>query len=174
MDFKKRLAILLIISLAVIAVLTTAIIFMGLDIKSRAQEVSRLRADFNFRARAIESIAELRSDYEKSKPYAGEIKNILPTQDQLVNFSRDMNLIANQNKINLSLSLKGGGQLKTETPALQKNDFSATAQGTLNSLINFLRAVKTSRYFIQMNSLDISKQGENTFSILINGQVFAL
>lgn len=174
MDFKKRLAIPLTVALAMIAVLVTAIIFLGLDIESRAQKVGLLRADLNFRTRAIESIAELRSDYEKSKPYAEEMKNILPTQDQLLNFSRDINLIANQNRVNLSLSLKGGGQPKTETFTLQKNDFSATAQGALNNLINFLKAVKTSRYFTKMNSLDISRQGEDTFGILINGQVFSL
>ena len=162
------------ISLVVIAVLVAAIIFLGSDIEGRAQKVGLLRADLNFRTRAIKSIAELRSNYEKSKPYAGEIKNILPTQDQLVSFSRDINLIANQNKINLSLSLKGGGQPRTEAPTLQKNDFSVTAQGTLQNFISFLRAVKTSRYFTKMNSLDFSKQGENTFSIVINGQVFSL
>lgn len=174
MNFKKRLVILLSISLLVITALVAAIIFMGLDIGSRAKKLGFLRADLNFRTRAIESITDLRSDYEKSKPYAGEIKNILPTQDQLVNFSRDMNLIANQNQVDLNLSLKGGGQLKTEAPTLQKNDFGATAQGPLNNLINFLKAIKISRYFTTMNSLDLSGRGEGTFSIIINGQVFSL
>ncbi len=174
MNFRKRLIIATAVTLGLILVLGAAVFFLGADIQKRAEKISLTRADLSFRTKAIESLAELRSDFDKSKSYEAELKNMVPTRDQLVSFSRDFNVIANQNKINLNLSFQGGGRTASETATLQKTGFSITTQGSFDDLLNFLKAAVKSRYFIKTNSLDLTAQGENNFNIAINGQVFSL
>lgn len=174
MNFRKRLMIAIALTLGLILVLGATIFFLGTDIQKRAEKISLMRADLSFRTKAIESLAELRSDFDKSKPYEMQLKNMLPTRDQLVNFSRDFNVIANQNKINLNLSFQGGGQAASETATLQKTDFLITTQGSFSNLLNFLKATGKSRYFIKTNSLDLTAQGGDNFNITINGHVFSL
>ena len=170
MDFKKKLILMISIFAVVSAVLLTALIFSGFDIKKRIKQVSELRGEINFQTRAIQNLALLRQDKTEADIYSAELSGVLINRDQLVNFSKDLSIMANQNKIDLGLTIGVETQKTENSPG--KTAFTLSVKGSFDDLINFLRTLENSKYFINLNSIDFTRQ-EDKFKALINGEVFS-
>jgi len=89
----------------------------------------------------------------------------------LLGFSRDVGIIAKQNKLNLNTAL--GQQISQNGDGLRQTDFTSTAQGAFDNFINFLKTLENSRYFIKLNTLDFNGQNGD-FKMLMKGQIFSL
>lgn len=170
MNFKKRLLIIIGIPLGICLILIAALIFLGLDIAKQADQIKQLSRNLNYNIKMIESMALLRQDSEKAKYYLPELESILPTRDQLVVFPGDVNIIARQNKFDANTSL--GRESSGAANELGKIDFIISGQGEFNNVLNFLKLLKNSRYFIKINTIDLGRQN-NDFKTLLTGQVFS-
>jgi Tfp pilus assembly protein PilO len=145
--------------------------FLGSDIGSRAEKISRFRQEVNSRVALNESLALLNRDYEQAKKYLPELENAFPTRDELVNLSRDLGIIANQNKVNLSTSL--GSETREPNSKLSRVSVSLNAQGTLDNIVKFLNGLKTSRYFVKIDGFDLTRQANENFKISLTGVVLS-
>ena len=170
MNFRKRLLIIVGVPLGVSLVLTIILFFIGLDINKRVAQINQLRTDLLFRTQLAETLAALRKDSQQAQNYITELENILPNRDQLVSFPRDLSNIAKSNKIDLNSSLgqESPGSIKN----LRQTEFTMTGQGSFDDLINFMKFLETARYFINLKTLDFTRQDPN-FRILITGGVFS-
>ena len=169
-NFRKHLLIIVSVPLGIGLVLAAILSFVGSDITKRTDHIKQLRGDLLFRMRLTESLALLRKDSQQAQNYAFEIENILPNRDQLVSFPRDLSTIARQNKIELNSSL--GKESSEDIGKLRQTDFTMTGQGLFDDFINFLKSLETARYFINLNSLDFTRQ-DNDFRALLTGRVFS-
>ncbi|MEK7193899.1 MAG: hypothetical protein AAB651_00910 [Patescibacteria group bacterium] len=168
-SFKKRLLLTIGVIPLGILILGAGLYFLGMDIKGNVKRVRNARQELLFRSKIGEKISVLKNQAEQAKLYSADLENILISRDQLANFSRDVNAIAKQNQIDLTSSFSG------ETPAsadgLGSIGLTMTAAGSLENIINFLKAFNESRYSIKLNFLDFVSQGEK-FKALFNGQIF--
>jgi len=171
MNFKKRLLITIGIPLAICLILALALFFIGSNITNQTAQIEKLKGDLFNRQQLAQSLANLKQGTEQVQPYIAELENILPSQDQLLGFSRDIGIIAKQNKLNLNTTL--GQQISQNGDGLRQTDFTSTAQGTFDNFINFLKSLENGRYFIKLNTLDLTGQ-DGDFKMLMNGQVFSL
>jgi len=169
-NFRKRLLIIIGVPLGISLILTTILFFVGSNISKRTDQIRQLRRDLLFRTQLTESLALLRKDSQQAKNYVVEIENILPNRDQLVSFPRDLSTIARQTKVELNSSL---GQENSEgIGKLRQTDFTITSQGPFDNFIDFLKSLETARYFINLKSIDFTRQ-DNNFSALLTGRVFS-
>ncbi len=169
-NFRKRLLIIVGVPLGISLVLAGILSFAGSDITKRTDQIKQLRRDLLFRMQLTESLASLRKDSQQAKNYVFEIENILPNRDQLVSFPRDLSTIARQNKIELNSSL--GKESSGGIGKLRQTDFTMTGQGPFDDFVNFLKSLETARYFINLSSLDFTRQ-DNDFRALLTGRVFS-
>jgi len=169
MEFKKRLMTTIIIFLVISAVLGGILIFAASDINKRTEDIVQTRKDLLFHLQLTETLASLRKDSQKAQSYAYEATNILPSRDQLINFPRDLSMIARQNEIELNVGLGNEG---VSDGNLTQTNFNMTSQGSLDNLIAFLKSVEISNYFVNLNSIDLIRQ-EGTFKAVVNGAVFS-
>jgi len=170
-NFKKRLLITIGIPLAVCLILVLALFFIGSNITKQAAQIEKLKGDLFNRQQLTQSLASLKQGSEQVQPYLTELENILPSQDQLLGFSRDIGIIAKQNKLNLNTTV--GQEISESGDGLRQTDFTSTGQGTFDNFINFLKGLENSRYFIKLNTFDLTGQ-DGDFKMSMKGQVFSL
>ncbi len=170
MGFKKRLIIIIGVPLGIILILIVSLFFLGSDISSRANQIKQLRENLTLRLQSTESLVSLRQDFKQAQEYSPALNNLLPTRDELVGFIHDLTMIAKQNELDFSSSL---GQESPQTDkGLGQISFTITSQGKFDNFVNFLKTLENSRYFIKLNTLDVTRQDDN-FKALMTGQVFS-
>lgn len=159
------------IPLTICLILVVGLFLLGSDISKQAEKIKQLRETLSAHLQATDSLALLRQDFQQVQPYLPAIQNALPTQDQLVVFSRDLSAIARQNQIDLNSSL--GQETSRTSNGLGQLSFTMIGQGSFDNLINFLKAVKSSHYFIKFTGVDFTRQN-NVFKASLNGEIFLL
>jgi len=166
---KKQLVLTVGLGVLIILILAALLIILRADILKKIIQISEIKKELDFRSTIIKSLSTMRSDINLVQPYIFGIENILPTKDQLINFSKDLNMMAVQNKINLASNFSG--ENVKSSGELKWIGLTATAEGNFNDLINFLKAIESSRYSVKMDNIDFSEK-DGKFKMLFNGKVF--
>ena len=143
---------------------------MNSDITSRVVAIQKLKQEVAFRTQAIESLVVLKEESQKAERNSDLLKNILPTSDALINFRREINLLAAQNKIDLGFTFGVDSPATDVQPGFI--NFQMTPSGQLQNFINFLKNIEQGAYFVELNSLDINRTGK-TFAGAITGRIFS-
>jgi hypothetical protein len=175
MSFSKQLAIVFGFTFLGIVFFLVSSFLIGKNLQAKAQKITLLEKEISFRNKALKSIAVLKRDYQEAQPYFESVNNFLPTKDQLINFSRDLNSLANQQKVNLTFNLND----ESATPLgssnfLVGNNFELTVNGSTENTLSFLRLLIQGRYFFYINSLVISYSRENLMNASLKGQIIFL
>lgn len=161
-----RLAVLLAIIIASIIIL----FFISKEIRSKASSIADLRQQIEELNLAGESFAGLLKEYQLISPYADDLKEVLPTKDKLIDFSKESFDLATSLGLDLNFLFKGE-EIVNDLPTV---GFSMSfSKASLPSLMKFLEAFKNSHYFIDISSLDIARKpvGQE-LSVAINGRIF--
>ncbi len=169
-DFRKELFLQLGIVSGVVLLLGGAILWLGSNISNRVMDLRNGREVMYSRKVAIESLKLLRSDQEKAGMYQSIVENALPSKDQLIVFSKDLETLAR------SKHLGFGFTFGTEAPATPKDpgrtQFKITFSGAYVDIVDFLAAAKKNRYLVRFSDLDLTQRGP-TFEGSMNGIVFS-
>lgn len=170
MDFKKRLTIHIGVPLAVFILLLASFFFIGGDIAVRAERIKQLRGEISFRSQANQSLASLRRDAQKASDYVFILDNILLSRDQLLDFPRRTEAVALQN--NVSFSFGFGGETPKDGADFGTINFSASSAGSFDNLLNFLKYIENSGYFVKIESFDLQRK-ESNFQGSFSGKIFS-
>ena len=171
MNFRRELIIFASVNIGIILVLGIALYYLNTLISSETEGVAINRANIFSRNQMDENLAMLRTQWEIAQKYETALDNALPKKDQLINFSQDMETIGKKNNTNVNASLaEENGASATKLLSLR---FNMYADGTLDSLLQTLNAIKSSRYVTRAESMDLTKTQGNNFHLTINGQVFS-
>ncbi len=169
--FKKQISIQLAVGTG-LAVLAMAIVqLLSWHVSQNAGEIIRLRNELDLRTRATESLATLKNDAEKAKPFQQKLDGILPTKDGLINFGKEMTDLAKTDGVEMSFDFGAETAAKAGVPGFIK--FSLTGVGSYTNWYNFLKDLGKSPLYIKINSADLTRQpGADNFNIVSEGQVF--
>lgn len=171
MNFKKKLFLAIIIPLAIIFIAILVILFLSKDIDKKIQERNLIRTQVSYWREAIDSIAVLQGDYKKAEPYFTAVQKIISSQDELIGFSSEIASVGARHNVGATASL--GKENVDDKSGLRKTPALIVASGKSADIIGFMKDVEASRFFIQINSLDISRSEEN-FRVSLTGSVFSL
>lgn len=170
MEFKNWFLKQISISLTVILLLAALLLLIGRDISLKTANIKQQRQDFSLRSQALNSLAFLRSEAERSKNILKAIQDLLPQSDQLINFPKSLEGLAKNNQLSFGFSFNSETPAEENKPAI--NAFTLNLSGQYNNFLNFLKAVERSQYFVAFDFLDLNKKGAD-FEIIMKGRVFS-
>ncbi len=172
MHFSKRITVLIAVPVGIILALSAALIFLGTQIKSRVTEAKTVQSQFLYWLQAVESLSSLRKDYKKVEPYFNQVASLLPQQDELINFPKDIAAMGAVRKISASTNL--GVESLDNNTGLRRTEVIMNVSGGLEGIVAFLKDLESgSKYVVRINNFDFLKEGE-TFRMSLTGTVFSL
>ncbi len=166
---KKQLILTAGLGALIILILGAVLILLRTDILKKADRINEIKKELGFRSTIIKSLSTMRNDINLIQPYVFGLDNVLPTKDQLINFSKDLNMMAAQNKINLASNFSG--ENVESSKGLKWIGLTATAEGNFSDLINFLKAIENSRYSVKLDNIDTNEK-DGKYKMFLNGKVF--
>lgn len=172
MDHKKTIVFNLAATGVLIAVFSGVAIFLRQDIKNRSAEYVAAKNEINSHSEAIKSLAGLKTDAEEAKKYEQQIAAYLISKDQLINFSKDINQMAQQNKIGVNVSFREEIPPTESEPRRTSLSMSSEGESTFFNFAKFLGFLENSKYSIKFLGLDASQEGA-ALKFNINSQVFS-
>ena len=155
----------------IIAILAVAgiMFLMAAVINGAVSGIDQKQLILNDRSNALQSLAVLRGQAEKANPYLSLLENIIPPHDQLLSFSKELEILANKNKLDFSFAF--GEEKKSSGNEPGYISFKANLTGGYDGFTSFLKDIETSRYFVDVASVDLTRNADD-FSAVINGRVF--
>lgn len=170
MEFKKWFLKQVGISLIASLLLATLLLLLGRDISLKTANIKKQRQDLFLRSQALNSLASLRSESERSKNISKAIQELLPVSDQIINFPKSLENFARSNQLNFGFAFNSEVPAEENKPTI--NAFTLNLSGQYNNFLNFLKAVERSKYFTVFDYLDLNKKDAG-FEIIIKGRVFS-
>jgi Tfp pilus assembly protein PilO len=172
-DFRKNIFRLLLQTLIVCVLCLAAIILIGRKITSDSKAMADLRADSVMQQNEGERLIMLQNDYKKIADNIDYVNNLLPTEDQLINFLSTIEKIAKET--NNAETFHFSGDINQGSNSEPRNiNFTIDLQGDISSFIAFLEKLKIIPYYVRINSFNIgSGQGISSKSqINLSGRVY--
>ena len=169
-DFKQWVFRNSIISGTAVLAMAILLVLVGGDITGRVKDIKIKRQDLASRTFLIESLASLRADASRADNLLGALKASLPPKDQLIGFSKTLEGFAKTNQLGFGFAFDSETVATESAPG--SNSFTLTLKGSFSNLIRFLRAVESSKYFVDFSYFDVVQKG-NDFEIIIKGRVFS-
>lgn len=170
-SFKKQLLTQLAIGFIILAALVAGLVFFGASIRQYSERISVARADLVSRSLSLSSLAALRTQYNtKAKDYLAFLDSYLPQRDQLINFSREVQVLASDVS---GFGFSFIGEAPPTGDALGAISFVLNLQATIPQLVSFLENVDNFKYLMTIDSLSLNRQAERTmFQVPVRGRVF--
>lgn len=170
-SFYKQLFISLIITLLLIAALTTGLIFFGANIKKYSSTIEQHRREFSLLSTNLSSLAVIKNQYNtKVKDYLKILDNVLPSQDQLINFLKDFQSLAAAEQMGFGFTF--ANQIQPTENSLGIVNFNVSLQGTLDQFLNFLNAMKKLKFIVTFENVNLTPRENQNFQINLKGSVF--
>ena len=172
-EFKKKFAIQLGINIGMVVLVAGLLMFIFGDLKAVGESIEQAVNAAAARTQAISSLSTLRQDAAEAGVIVNQLRNALPNRESLFVFSEEMNRIAREKGLTPSFTF--GNELPSESPtAPSKVEFVVNVSGEYASVLSFLEAFESSRYFTRVKSLEFLSQGINTtaYQAILSGEVF--
>lgn len=158
------------VRLASAAALLFVTVFIGFDINRRAFAIQNIERELAHRRNLHDAYERLKSEAGQAERSASFLTNVLPTPDELVSFPRELQAIAEPYGLTIGFKFKDQTSSTETTPGTLS--FHMTASGTFERVIAFLKALEKSRFFIELNTIELNR-GQNTYSVSLSGLVFS-
>lgn len=176
--FSKQLATKIGVIFIVVVVAIIAVIILSGQIKEKTISISGLQAQSQTLASQGEAFSRLMKDYQVASPYLESVKQLLPNQNQIISFSKDMADAASSFNVNLGFGFEKEG-VKEVSEGVGAISFSMSLSGNFSNIVEFITSLKESRYFVDFNSFDFTGgsadsiiKGDRSISAIIRGRVF--
>lgn len=170
-DYKKNLFINIGIILAAIAVFVSFFILLRLNILHQVEIINDIKSKRAFVSESAENLSSLIKDWAIVKNYSQRVSLLVPSKDDLVTLSKDMNAIARQDNVSLSFSF-GAESNPTGAGTFGSIAFSATADGSMDQILSFLKDVENKYYALKVNILELNHPSAELVRVSLNGQIF--
>ncbi|MDD5431264.1 MAG: type 4a pilus biogenesis protein PilO [Candidatus Pacebacteria bacterium] len=155
--------------LGAILILIVVIFVVKGNINSNVKKINLDRTVINSQVESLKALADLRSEYEEASPNFSFLENILPSRDEILIFSKDMETLAKNDQLGFGFTF--GSETKSTPVAPGSIAFRMAIQGPYSNLITFLKDVEKSRYLVDFVNFNLSKRGDS-YDADISGLVF--
>jgi len=169
-DFKKRLILILSISLSIILVLGGLFYYFRNDILKRATKINSYRQELASRVSILDRIYVLEQEYTKSLPYFVKLTEALPTETEMVNLEEVLKSLAGQNDLDLSFRF---GLLNEATEQEPKNySFNLILTGEKDNILKWMDGLQKLNYTIRVDQIELTQTSSQGYSAKILGRVY--
>jgi hypothetical protein len=176
--FLRQVAIKIGIILVVVIISFVAISFLSKNIKEKALNISGLQAQTKNLSTMGETFSKLMKDYQTVEPYLTSVQVLLPSQNEIINFSKDISDLAQTFNIELGFAFEKN-EVKKISEGISAVGFSMSLKGDFSKAVEFIIALKDSRYFVDLTAFDFTggssdniAKGVKTISAVVRGRVF--
>lgn len=171
MNPKKNFTTTIVINVVIIFLFITGIFLLRNDISEKIEKLSGLKNVLSGNAFSREEFLILEKDSEQARKYLEELNPYLVEKDQLLIFPKDIAQMGRQNNFETTASF--GGEIAEQGEFIRTNiSMSLVGKGEIETLVNFLKTLENSRYFVKINDAEYSKSGE-TATAHFSGQIFS-
>lgn len=168
--FEKKLWGSILITLLIIVPLVVVLVLVRGDIVKRIQRVDEYKSDLLTRSQAIGLLAELKKNAQRAEPLLERIENRLPTRDELILFPRELERIALEKEVDFGFTFGNETTGSEQSPGVVT--FTMSLAGTYDALTAFLQAIESSRYYIRMESVDLTRKDGGVYALVTSGEVY--
>ena len=152
--FKRSLIISSSIIVGSVLVAILALFLISQNINSAVSLIVGAKSQIDQRSASIEALATLRQQAVQAAPYQTAMNELLPTQDQLINFNQWAATIAAKYQVVSAVSFQGGAG---------QPGFSISATGGFNNITEFLNDLQHQSvgFLVNISAFDLVNQGQN-------------
>jgi hypothetical protein len=169
-SINNRLFVQLSIAVGSVLVLSLTVLFLNSHITKQVEQMASQKRDIALRNRTIELLAGGNSDLKRAEPLLARLQSILPAKDTLLSFSRDVKAFGKQFDVTVGFSF-GVEKAGTEAEPGTVN-FSLSASGEYDNLMNFLGFLENHPYFIRFDGVSLGYQKDAQYTISTSGVIF--
>jgi len=157
------------ISLGAVFAIIAVIFYLGFDISTKSTFISDTQSKLLTRVLKLDNLAKLKEQERIADAALLKLNNALPKREVLFSVNRDLEGLAALRE--LGFSSKFGEEIAAteKSPGLIRLDISV--QGSYDGIVNFMRDIESSSYFINILNFDIVRQGSR-FNAFIGSDVF--
>lgn len=170
-EWRRKIFLNIGVTILTFAALIILILLLRSDINKRVIKISSQRQELFSRAAAIDSLANLKSDFEKAKPYIAVLDRILPAKEDLISFSRDIVEIGRKSQASVGFAFGQEVEGTADQPGII--NFNLSVDTSLNNLVVFLKNIKASSYIVSFPALDLSRREGEQFIATLAGRVYS-
>lgn len=173
-DFKKRLILIICISLSIILILGGLFYYFRQDIIKRVDKINSYRKELSSRTDILNRIQLLEQEYTKSLTYFEKLKKALPTETEMVDLEGVLKDLAGQNNLDLSFRF---GLLNTATEQEPKSySFNLILSGEKDNILKWLDGFQKLDYIVRLDQIELtqtsSEKGKVSYDVKILGRVY--
>ncbi len=168
--FKKKLLIQSGITIGIIAVLLLGITFFSRTITDYAGQITSLRNQIAARSGSLNALAILRSQSSLVDGDTRIMNNAVPVKDQLINLTKEFQLLASQSGLSSSFSFLGESPSTATTFGTIR--FKLNISGNFEKLLNFIPQLQNFKYISSFDNYSITRTSGDNGTLITNGQIY--
>ena len=168
-NFRSKLIYSLSITGGIIIFILAVVLYLGLDIRKKADAIAGVETETISRISKVSDLNKLKSQEKEAQADLIKLKSALPKRDSLFEVSKNLSAFAKAR--NLAFGYKFGEEVESKggNPGFIRVEMNIS--GSYENILSFLRDIEASKYFINLSSLDLTRQNTGYTSI-INSQIF--
>lgn len=169
-SFKKKILISSGILALIVVFFVAAFWFLGSNIQKKVERLNAVEKSLEEINTNFSSLALLKQQYNAQvADYLKIIENIIPPQDNLINFLKDFQSLATAS--NLGFGFSFAGQTPPTEDSLGYISFSSSLQGGISQFLSFIESLPKISFLVNLNSANLRRQGD-LYQIDLKGRVF--
>jgi hypothetical protein len=143
------------------------------DLGAQAQAIAGDRLTIQQNTNAIGLMANLKRVAPQVQSAQRQLNRLLPTKDELINFSQWVKSLARANQIDAAFNFQGAGSAATGENA-GFVAFTLDLNGSYSGIKGFLAAfeAKSPQFLAVVDSLDVTVQSDGRYRVAMPGRVF--
>lgn len=162
-DFKTRLWTHIGIIMLVIAGTVVGWALLKMDIEREAAEIFQNKSDLATHTKIITQVNSLSEDAKKAEPMMQKMDAVLPKEIDMNVAKETYEKIAATKKI--SINWRYGDQTKSTATTPGSVVFMMLLQGEYKNIISFLEAVENERFYVTIQSVDVTSIDKGAQSV---------
>jgi hypothetical protein len=157
--FNRSFAIGVSIVFGSILVAGLAVYYISGVINTNLKSIVSDKLQISQQSNSIAIIAGLKHQAAQAAPYQAAMDQLLPTQDQLINFSQWVTNIAASHQVNTTVSFQGNPS--NSSGSAGQTQFSFTGTGSMSALASLLDDLqsRSAGFLLKLTSVDLVDQG---------------
>jgi Tfp pilus assembly protein PilO len=158
--FVKKISIRIGLTLLIIGLLLGCIVFVRSLIKNMVGDITNIQKEIAQKSASLNSLVELQSQYRNfGRAYLNVFYNIIPSKDQLINISKELESIALRHNLGFGFSFLN--EKKAEGENLGYIQYSLNITGdSINQISQFINDLNNFQYLNQVEDMSATRKTE--------------
>jgi len=158
-NFRQELTKKLLINFLIIGILGIGLIFLGWNLDKQTQKIKKQHQDLADRSAEISLLVQLQNQSSQADVDLGILENVLPSQDQLFDFPKELESLAKQMGIGFGFNWFSNQETVASLSRSGRLGFALAVQGSWPKILGFIKSLEASRFLINFQSFDFSNSG---------------